>query len=117
MILCRWIICGVDKTGQVVIYNRAKLFEPKNLSEAEEDGAGLGGQELPVQPQHLASRGHRGQGGSLSAPGSGQRGALWRPGRSSYNTVLSNVVLLCPVFAITIVMTRQNTSNCTCANG
>ena len=85
--------------------------------EGEEDGAGLGGQELPIQPQHLASRGHRGQGGSLSAPGSGQRRTGWRPGRSSYDTVLSNLVLLCPVFAFAIVMTRQNTLNCTCANG
>merc|ERR1712130_42620 len=39
-----WIICGVEKNGQVVIYNRAKLFEPKNLSEAEEDG------KCPVMP-------------------------------------------------------------------
>ena len=28
--------------------------------EVEEDGARLGGQELPVQPHHLASRGHLG---------------------------------------------------------
>ena len=61
--------------------------------EVEEDGAWLGGQELPVQSQHLASRGHPGQGRSQSAPGSGQRGTGWRPGRSSYNTVLSNAMV------------------------
>ena len=43
-IIHRWLICGVEKNGQVVIYNRAKLFEPKNLSEAEEDG------KCPVMP-------------------------------------------------------------------
>ena len=32
-------------------------------------------------------------------------------------SAMQNGVLLCPVFAIVIVMTWQNTSNCTCVNG